>query len=73
VKEIADYMGQEYTHGGNLMYMIENLTNYNFIRPKDSPGGANQYEIESWKKQLDLFWKGQDNLQTIVQHYSEQT
>jgi len=37
--------------------MIENMNDYNFIRPQDPPKGANQFEIESWKKQLDLYWK----------------
>jgi len=39
--------------------MIENMTDYNFVRPGDPPANANQYEVESWKKQLDLFWKQQ--------------
>jgi hypothetical protein len=25
VKAIADYVGQEYTHGGDIRYMIENM------------------------------------------------
>jgi hypothetical protein len=33
------------------------LKDYNFTRPEDPPEGASQYDIESWKKQLDLFWK----------------
>ncbi len=57
VKAIADYVGQEYTHGGDIRFMIENLTDYNFVRPTDPPANVNQYEVESWKKQLDLFWK----------------
>lgn len=27
------------------------------MRPADPPANANKYEKESWKKQLDLFWK----------------
>jgi hypothetical protein len=57
VKAIADYVGQEYTHGGDIRFMIENLQDYNFTRPPDPPNGASQYEIESWKKQLDMYWK----------------
>jgi phenylalanyl-tRNA synthetase alpha subunit len=57
VKAIADYVGQEYTHGGDIRYMIENFEDYNFIRPQDPLPNADQFEIESWKKQLDLFWK----------------
>jgi hypothetical protein len=34
VKAIADYVGQEYTHGGDIRYMIENMSNYNFVCPK---------------------------------------
>jgi hypothetical protein len=37
--------------------MIENFEDYNFICPPDPLPNANQFEIESWKKQLDLFWK----------------
>jgi hypothetical protein len=57
VKAIADYVGQEYTHGADIRFMIENMADYNFIRPADPPANANEYEKESWKKQLDLFWK----------------
>ena len=44
-------------HGGGIRFMTKNLPDYNFVRPADPPTGANQYEIESWKKQLDLYWK----------------
>jgi hypothetical protein len=37
--------------------MIENLKDYNFIRPADPDSDTNQYEVESWKKQLDMYWK----------------
>ncbi len=57
VKAIADYVGHEYTHGGNIRYMIERMEDYNFVRPEDPPANASEYEKESWKKQLDLFWK----------------
>ncbi len=39
--------------------MIENLEDYRFARPTDPEENLNQYEVESWKKQLDLFWKWQ--------------
>ncbi len=57
VKAIADYVGQEYTHGGDIRFMIENLNYYDFVHPADPAANANEYEKESWKKQLDLFWK----------------
>ncbi len=57
VKAIADYVGQEYTHGGDIRFMIENFQDYNFTRPADPPNGANQYEVESWMKQSDMYWK----------------
>lgn len=57
VKSIADYVGQEYTHGRDIRFMIENLSDFNLVRPDDPDENANQYEIESWKKQLDLFWR----------------
>jgi hypothetical protein len=57
LKAIADFVGQEYTHGGDIRYMIENLSDYKFVRPDDPAINANQYTIESWKKQLDLYWK----------------
>jgi hypothetical protein len=37
--------------------MIENVCDYNFSSPTDPAPEANPYEVESWKKQLDLFWK----------------
>ena len=57
MKAIADYVGQEYTHGGDIRYMIENMKDFNFVRPQDPPDNAGQFDIESWKKQLDLYWK----------------
>jgi len=57
LKVIVDYVGQEYTHGGDVQFLIENMTDYNFQRPLDPPPSADQFEIESWKKQLDLYWK----------------
>jgi hypothetical protein len=56
-KAIADYVGQEYMHSGDIRYMLENLQEFNFTRPEDSAAKANQYEVESWKKLLDLYWK----------------
>jgi len=57
VKAIADYVGQEYTHGGDIRFMIENLEDYNFTRPVNPVDEEDQFEIESWKKQLDQYWK----------------
>jgi hypothetical protein len=57
VKAIADYVGQEYTHGGDIRYMIENLEDYNFTRPANPADEEDQFEIKSWKKQLDQYWK----------------
>jgi hypothetical protein len=57
IKAIADYVGQEYTHGGDICYMIENLTDYNFVCPQNPEDEEDQFEIESWKKQLDQYWK----------------
>jgi len=47
IKAVADYVGQEYTHGGDIRFLIENFDDYNFIRPPDPPQGADQYEVES--------------------------
>jgi hypothetical protein len=57
IKAIVDYVGQKYTHGGDIRFMIENLQDYYSSRPPDPPNGASQDEIESWKKQLDMYWK----------------
>jgi len=56
IEAIADYVGQEYTHGGDIRFMIENLQDYNLSRPPDPPNGASQYKIESWKKHY-MYWK----------------
>jgi hypothetical protein len=57
VKAIADYVGQEYTHGGDIRFMVENFADYNFQRPENPEDDEDPYEMESWKKQLDLYWK----------------
>ncbi len=57
LKAIADYVGQEYKHGGDIRYMIKNMTDYVFVRPQDPMDNASQFEIEYWKKELDMFWK----------------
>jgi hypothetical protein len=45
---IADYVGQEYTHRGDIHDMIKNLEDCNYVRPEDPEEDANQYKIESW-------------------------
>jgi hypothetical protein len=57
LKSIADYVGQEYMHGGGIRFMIENLDDFRFVRPQNPDPNVHQFEVESWKKQLDLFWK----------------
>jgi hypothetical protein len=57
VKAIADYVGQEYTHGGDIRFMLENLEDFNLPRPENPEDEADRFEMESWKKQLDLYWK----------------
>jgi len=57
LKSIADYMGQEYTHGGDIHYIIENLEEFRFVRPQNLDPNAHQCDIEFCKKQLDLYWK----------------
>jgi len=37
--------------------MIENLTDYNFVRPQNPEDEEDLFEIEFWKKQLDQYWK----------------
>lgn len=49
VKVISDYVGQEYTHGGDIKFMIYNMEYYNFQHPADPAVNANEYEKESWK------------------------
>jgi len=55
VKAIADHIGQEYTHGADLRNIIENLEDFNLSRPAGPQNNAGQFEIESWKKQLDIY------------------
>jgi len=57
LKAVADYVGQQYTHGGDVRFMIENLQDFTFVRPPNPQDASDQYELESWKKQLDLHWK----------------
>jgi hypothetical protein len=57
VKAIAHYVGQEYTHGGDIRYMVENLENFTLQRPENPADEDDLFEMESWKKQLDLYWK----------------
>jgi len=52
LKAFADYVGQEYKHIGDICYMIENMADYNFIRPQDPSNNATQFEIESWKRKI---------------------
>jgi hypothetical protein len=37
-------VGQEYTHGSEICFMIETLADYNFVRPADPKANANEYE-----------------------------
>jgi hypothetical protein len=36
--------------------MTENLTDFTFVRPPNRQNANDQYELESWKKQLDIHW-----------------
>jgi len=40
-----------------MHFMIENLSDYNFVRPPNPADPDDPYEMESWKKQLDIHWK----------------
>jgi hypothetical protein len=57
MKAIADYVGQEYTHGGDIRFMVENLDDFILPRPDNPVDEDDRFEMESWKKQLDLYWK----------------
>jgi hypothetical protein len=57
MKAIADYVGQQYTHSGDMHFMIENLSDYSFVRPPNPNDAEDPYEMEPWKKQLDIHWK----------------
>jgi hypothetical protein len=37
--------------------MIENLEDYHFVRPTNPDPNAHHFDIESWRKQLNLYWK----------------
>jgi hypothetical protein len=37
--------------------MVENFEDYQFVRPENPDDDENPYEMESWKKQLDLYWE----------------
>ncbi len=50
VKAIADYVGQEYTHGGDIRWMVENFADFDFQRPENPENREDPYEMESWKK-----------------------
>ncbi len=45
-KAIVDYVGQQYTHGGDMRFMIENLSDYNFVRPPNPNDAEDPYEME---------------------------
>jgi hypothetical protein len=47
LKVTADYVGQQYTHGGDMRFMIENLSEYNFLRPSNPEDVNDPYEMES--------------------------
>jgi hypothetical protein len=39
--------------------MIENLADYNFVCPENPENEDDPFEMESWEKQLDQYWKRQ--------------
>jgi len=57
MKAIADYVGQQYTHSGDMHFMIENPSDYSFVRAPNPNDAEDLYEMEPWKKQLDIHWK----------------
>jgi hypothetical protein len=47
IKATANYVGQEYTHGGDIGYMVENFEDYQFQRHENPEDNEDPYEMES--------------------------
>ncbi len=50
VKVIADYIGQAYTHGGDIRFMVEILADYNFIRPENPYDEDDTFKMRSIRR-----------------------
>jgi hypothetical protein len=57
IRVIADYVGQEYTHSGDIRFMVENFEDYNFQHPEKSENGKNK---------LDLYWSREEEYTNII-------
>lgn len=55
--------------------MIENMEDYSYQWPADPDANVNEYEKESWKKQLVLYWKQRgiyiDNKMKLYSYYGD--
>ena len=68
-KEIAEYVGSTYRHGGDARRMIETLEKPILSLPPDPPDDASRSAVRLWEKRVDEVAKReafiQENLKTI--------
>ena len=62
MKEIAEYVGRKYDHGGDIRATLENKKRYEPAKPKDPPDGASVTEKRIWEKEVDEYVKQKTKL-----------
>ena len=56
-KEISEYVGREYTYGGDARLAVENMAKPAIPEPEDPPEGASRTQERIWEKKVDEYVK----------------
>ena len=56
-KEIAEYVGREYTFGGDARLAVEELEKPTLTKPSDPPANASKTDEKIWEKEIDNYVK----------------
>ena len=65
-KELAIYVGKEYKQGFEVKIGVETLTTPTLATPGNPPTNATSTETRIWEKQVDLYVKKLDQLESDV-------
>jgi hypothetical protein len=64
MKELAEYVGREYTHGGDIRWMIENTKLFTVLMSKDPPNNVKATAMRIWERIIDECIKWDNKLTT---------
>jgi hypothetical protein len=68
-KEIAEFVDRDYTHEGDIRWIVENRSKFTVLQPEDLQKEATSTHNRTWERQVDEFMtrdkKVTDNHHTV--------